>query len=152
MLANMPYNAFKCTYNSHFLLPKFHVINLYNHWIYWIWSECQWLLYWQWHWVRSSCHVIHVTVIESHIYTPYYHKLTEQQFGAAQYLAATGLYCLKCHKLPIIFSNKLPVILKYCSLLLDTYNARKNASNIYLGLMQSALDSSLDVTSLCKFE
>ena len=27
MLANMPYNAFKCTYNSHFLLLKFHIIN-----------------------------------------------------------------------------------------------------------------------------
>ena len=39
------------------------------------------------------CHVTHVTIIESHIHTPYYHKLTEQQFGAAQYLAATGLHC-----------------------------------------------------------
>ena len=27
MLANMPYNLSKCTYNSHFLLLKVHVIN-----------------------------------------------------------------------------------------------------------------------------
>ena len=35
------------------------------------------------------CHVTHVTVTESNIHIPYYHKLTEQLFGAAQYLAAS---------------------------------------------------------------
>ena len=60
------------------------------------------------------CHVTHVTIIESHI--PYYHKLTEQQFGAAQCMTASRPIAV----LSIIFSNKLPVILKYCSLLLDT--------------------------------
>ena len=32
------------------------------------------------------------------------------------------------------FLYKLTIIFKYCSLLLDTYNARKTASIIYLGL------------------
>ena len=45
---------------------------------------------------------------------------TSLRFGAAQLL-----YCYHC---------KLPIILKYCSLLLGTYNAQKNASIIYLGL------------------
>jgi len=30
MFANMSYNAFKYTYNSHLLLLKFHAINIYN--------------------------------------------------------------------------------------------------------------------------
>ena len=34
--------------------------------------------------------LMHVTIIESHIHIPYYHKLTELQFGAAQCLAASG--------------------------------------------------------------
>ena len=44
------------------------------------------------------------------------------RFGAAQLL-----YYYHC---------KLPIILKYCSLLLGTYNAQKNASIIYLGLLR----------------
>ena len=78
------------------------------------------------------CHVTHVTIIESHIYIPYYHKLTEQQFGAAQCLAASRPIAVLCYKLPII--------LKYCSLLLDTYTARKNASIIYLGLLMIIIE------------
>ena len=35
------------------------------------------------------CHVTHVTIIESPTHSPYYYKLTEQQFGAAQCLAAS---------------------------------------------------------------
>ena len=50
---------------------------------------------------------------------------TSLRFGAAQLL-----YCYHC---------KLPIILKYCSLLLGTYNAQKNASIIYLGLLCNAL-------------
>ena len=47
------------------------------------------------------CHVTHVTIIESHIHTPYYHKLTEQQFGA---LAAIAVLSKTYYRLPIIFS------------------------------------------------
>ena len=71
------------------------------------------------------CHVTHVTVIESHIHIPYYHKLTEQQFQVGALAASRPIAVLSktYYKLPIIFSNKLPIIVKYCSLLLDTYNA-----------------------------
>ena len=62
------------------------------------------------------CHVTHVTVIESHIHIPYYyHKLTEQQFGAAQCLTDS-------RPIAILSKTWLPITLKYCSLLLDTYN------------------------------
>ena len=38
---------------------------------------------------QVTCHVSNVTNIESHIHIPYNHKLTEQQFGAAQCLATS---------------------------------------------------------------
>ena len=31
----------------------------------------------------NDCHVTPVTIIEPYIHIPYYHKSTEQQFGAA---------------------------------------------------------------------
>ena len=52
------------------------------------------------------CHVTNVTIIESRIHIPYYHKLTEQQFGASQCLAASrpiAVLSKTYYKLPIIF-------------------------------------------------
>ena len=55
----------------------------------------------------------------------YYHKLTEQQFGAAQCLAAGRPIAV----LSKIF-YKLPIILKYCSSLLDTYKASVSCKRV----------------------
>jgi len=47
--------------------------------------------------------------------------------------AAAEEGCIRVTYLQAKMYYKLPIILKYCSLLLDAYNARKNASIIYSG-------------------
>ena len=78
-----------------------------------------------------------VTIIKSHIHIPYYYKLTEQQFGAAQICLAT-IAVLSKHTIKVA-SNKLPIILKYCSLLLDSCNAQKKCQHYLSGPTACAL-------------
>ena len=93
---------------------------------------------------QAICHVTHVTIIESQIHMPYHHKLTDQQLSAAQCLAASRPIAVYTQLLSKTY-YKLPIILKYCSLPLDNYNAQKIASIIYLGLSVSEVSSQLAV-------
>ena len=70
----------------------------------------------------------HVTITESHIHIPDYHKLTDQLFGTMQpnVCASRLIIIIKAY-------HKLPIILKYCSMLLDTYNALKKCKHYLYG-------------------
>jgi len=82
-----------------------------------------------WPWALSQV-ICHYWIPHPHSILPQVDRSTiwcSPMSGCQQTNSYTSLLLSKTY-------YKLPIILKYCSLLLDTYNAWKNASTIYLGL------------------